>query len=114
MKNIVALVALLVLVLASKSYAVEREAQYIREGETYFEKVGATGNQTPGNPGYAILTTTDANGVNYTYYLWVSMVAGTGKLMMASYGAVSPYSSFPLGDWRSPPFVAGTVVGSQS
>ncbi len=111
MRRAIALLILaFLLVPVIKLYAETREAQHIYEGETYFEKVGATGNQNTGNPGYFSLVGPDSAGVNFTYYLWVNQ----GKLYIASYPTVSTYTSFPSGDWRLPPFNAGTVVGSQS
>lgn len=113
MKNIIAsLAAVLVLAMASTSYAVTRDPQYpnIDPSVTNFEKVGVSGNTNTGNPGYLALIGADDSGANFTYYLWVNR----GKLFIASYPTVSTFSSFPTGDWRLPNFTAGTVVGSQS
>lgn len=95
-------------------------AQKPLEGKDYqadttaHTNVVVTGHQAAGNPGYFALVaqdgTTGFNGNTYTYYLWVS----SGKLMIASNPTMINYSSFPYGDWRTPNFNAGTVVGSQS
>lgn len=116
MKNIIAsLLVFVFLVMASTSYAVTREPQYpnIDPSVTNFEKVGVSGNTNTGNPGYLALVSADYAGVNFTYYLWVDT---DGKLRIVSYPTVSAArfaSSFPTGDWRLPPFNAGTVVGQQ-
>lgn len=82
---------------------------------TAFTNVVNTGHQNIGNPGYVALVQTPGgtgdNTTPVTYYLWVN---GSGKLMIASFPTLQPYSSFPYGDWRAPNMPAGTVVGSQS
>lgn len=96
----------------SKSFAVSNNPQYVNEGETYFEKVGATGASNTGNPGYVVMTSPNTAGVTFTYYLWVN---GVGKLCMASYPTISAYTSFPTGNWNNQVNGMGcTVVGSQS
>lgn len=82
---------------------------------TAFTNVVNTGHNNVGNPGYVVLVQTPGATAESTnpvsYYLWVN---GAGKLMIASSPTLTPYSSFPYGDWRSPNFPVGTVVGSQS
>lgn len=82
---------------------------------TAFTSVVNAGHQATGNPGYVAFVqqpgVTAENTSSVTYYLWVS---GTGKLMIASFPTLSPYASFPYGDWRAPQMPQGTVVGSQS
>lgn len=111
MKNIVALAVMLLI--ATPAFAVEKEAQHIYEGETYMEKIGVTGNQQTGNPGYIILQSVNWSNpaVTDTFYLWVDV---SNRLLIASFATVSPFASFPTGDWRKPNFPVGTVVGSQS
>lgn len=97
--------------IATVAHAQSREAKYPFVGETYFEKVGATGNSSTGNVGYLVLTGRDGNDAIINYYLWID---NTGDLRIASYATISAFSSFPLGNWQLPNFGAGTVVGSQS
>ena len=82
---------------------------------TAFTNIVNTGHNNTGNPGYvALVQTPGGTGDNtspVTYYLWVN---GSGKLMIASFPTLSPYASFPYGDWRAPNMNVGTVVGSQS
>lgn len=82
---------------------------------TAFTNVVNTGHNNIGNPGYVALVQTPGATAEstspVTYYLWVN---GSGKLMIASFPTLSPYTSFPYGDWRAPNFAPGTVVGSQS
>lgn len=81
------------------------------EGQSNFGQVAAWGNTTPGNPGYLVLKGCDASNACFPYYFWV---ASDGKLYLASYIAISQYSSFPSGSWNRNGVPIGTVVGSQS
>ena len=118
MKNKIAFVLLASLFLIDAfgifSYAVEKEPLNRYEGETHFQSVSATGSQQTGNVGYLSLMGYDAFGTaTIQYYLWVRE---DGSLMIASYPAVSAFSSFPSGDWRGTGtfgFKAGVKVGSQ-
>lgn len=96
-------------------------SQKLLEGKDYqgdttaFTNLVSTGHQNQGNAGYIALVAQDGTtgigqGSNWTYYLWVQ----GGKLMIASLTTMSNYSSFPYGDWRSPQFNPGTVVGTQT
>lgn len=98
-------------VTVARAIGASREAQRHFDGETWFEKVGATGNTNTGNPGYIALQSDDRANVPFTYYLWVD---SDGDLRVASYPTISAYSSFPTGNWGLPAFTVGTVVGSQS
>lgn len=91
--------------------AVSRMAQRVFEGESWFEKVGATGGTNTGNPGYLALTATDGSGNVFTTYLYIS---AANKLILVSYPTASAFASFPSGDWREPACCGGTIVGSQS
>lgn len=110
MKKLILILAILFSTIVN-SYAVTREYPYQIEGQSNFEKVGVSGNLQPGNPGYLTLVTADTAGATITYYLWVG---NDGKLKIASYPTISAYASFPNGNWTTPAFNAGTVVGSQS
>jgi len=76
-----------------------------------------TGNNATGNAGYQALMACDAAATSNcrTYYLWVDASTSTaGILRMASFPAISLFSSFPYGDWRSSTgFTAGVKVSSQ-
>lgn len=85
---------------------------------TAFTNVVNTGHNALGNPGYiALVAYNGTSGQSttftapFTYYLWVQQ---NGKLMIASYPTLKTNASFPYGDWRSPAFLGGTVVGGQS
>ncbi len=111
MKRSMFLLVLFLLLGVTASYAVPRETLHNNEGDSYFQNVGAMGNQQTGNVGYITMEGTDGNGGTLQYYIWVG---STGKLMIASYVTVSAMSSFPAGDWRLPNFNVGQVIGGQS
>jgi len=92
------------------------------EGKTNFTSIGLTGLDSQGNPGYIEMKDSGAGQTGHntaegsfgdiktTWYLWID---NTGDLMIASYGTLSPYASFPTGDWQRMNNL-GTVVGTQS
>lgn len=111
-KRINILVFVILLLLTSVVIAqTAREPQYNLEGKTNFTRVGVTGLNVSGNPGFIELVGFDSAGTAFPYYLWVD---STGDLRLASYPSISAYSSFPDGDWDVTNMAVGAVVGSQS
>lgn len=118
------IIAAVFLLFASlNSYAIEREfgsdkgepthtidtaARVV--GQTNVERLGVSGSQVAGNPGYVSFMSCNTSGFCYPFYLWFD--AGNGKLCTASYPTISTYASFPTGDWRTG--MPCTVVGSQT
>ena len=100
--------------IATFSYAQSRNSPYTHPGQTNYTYLGLGGSGALGNPGYIELRATPDNPSNSTdatetYYLWIDE---TGDLCLASYTAISAFSSFPSGDWRSHSAAIGTAPAS--
>lgn len=119
MKRILLVIALVLL--SFKAYAIERDFSSVTStgttkkttlsdnGESNFERVGASGNQVAGNAGTYAFMACDAGGSCFPYYIWID--GSNGNLCTASYPTISNYASFPSGDWRTG--MPCTKVGSQ-
>ena len=114
MQRRVAVISIVLLLLASFSYAQVARLDVNRDDQatTNFTSVAAFGYDATGNAGYLELVGPDGNGAPIYYYLWV---APAGDLLIASRPTMTNGTngaSFPTGDWRN---ISDSVrVGSQS
>lgn len=87
-----------------------REASFTtvtNPGVTNLTNLSVYGLDVQYNPGYVALVGADGA----SYFLWVD---NSSRLRIASYAAISAYSSYPTGNWSTPEFAPGVVVGGQS
>ena len=96
--------AILLLLVATFSFAQVRNPVYNYEGKSNFADVSVTGLDVTGNPGYIEMVDTEGT----EWYMYIN--SGVVYIISDVTTAGSGFTSFPTGSWTT---FLGTKVGGQ-